>query len=92
MHLSVAVSVLGVTSMLHSAREISKVTRNKRRLRHIHVSIGAYSTKRTTDNTTEKLLIIIKTNYECEVDPIQLTSYLLVIKTKEMHYFSNLFW
>jgi hypothetical protein len=26
-----------VTSMLHSAREISKVTRNKRELRHIHV-------------------------------------------------------
>jgi hypothetical protein len=33
-HVSVAVNVLGVTSMLHSAREISKVTRNRRRLRH----------------------------------------------------------
>jgi hypothetical protein len=36
-HVSVAVIVPGMTSMLHSAREISKVTRNKRELRHIHV-------------------------------------------------------
>jgi hypothetical protein len=28
--------------MLHSAREISKVTQNKRRLRHIHVKINVF--------------------------------------------------
>jgi hypothetical protein len=44
-YVSVAVNVPAVTSRYHGAvREISKVTRNKCRLRHIHVKINTTCT------------------------------------------------
>jgi non-homologous end joining protein Ku len=59
----VAVNVPAVTSRYHGAvREISKVTRNKRRLRHIHVknppSLCSRPEQRTYETNRDKFLNI----------------------------------
>jgi hypothetical protein len=53
-----AVNVPAVTSYHGAVREISKVTRNKRRLRHIHVKITLktlHKCKRSVDHTTSQI-------------------------------------
>jgi hypothetical protein len=56
-YVSVAVNVPAVTSRYHgTVREISKVTRNKRRLRHIHVKTCYL---RILTNTVDKVYALL---------------------------------